>query len=228
MHFLDEYSILHLNANPKFDESENGLTFTGGYHAIYRASGKSSPIAIPDLSLFIKQGTDGHPIFLPTPKSSDNSHFSLDNMHGLYCLRELYFPKLDLPTYKWYKPHRHTESISKKWIRPDTAAFFGILNKELVWVILGPLIMLIAATISCKKDRGTTSGKILWFQRFCLLSVSKNKFQKILGKIGLSLVNDILEENHGSRPMIDVMQIYFKNENHPMHTLIKDFYSGPK
>lgn len=222
--FLDKFDILHLGPNPKFDESENGLTFTGGFHAIYRAAGLKQPIPVPDLSLFIKTGDDGKPLFLPTPKSGLNAHMSLDNMHGIYILRELYHPKLELPTSRWYKPHGHTENVSKYWKRPDTLAFFGLLNKNLIWSILAPFILLFATYLSCKKERGITSGKVLWFQRYCLFSVSKSGFQKVLGRLGLKLMDKWLKGKHGNNPMIDVIKIYFKHPDHPMHEVTRKFY----
>lgn len=222
--FLDEFNILHLNENPKFDQSENGLTFTGEYHAIAKYLDWSVQLPQVDLSNFMTIGDDSQPLFLPTPKSERNAHFSLDNMSGIYCLRELYHPNLELPTSKWYKPKNHDKNESAFWLRPDTLAFFGLLNHNPFWSLIAKPVILFASKLSFSKPKAVTSGKRMWFARFCLMAQSPHAHIRKIGEEGIKQSEQLLKKEHGENPMADVMSIYFKNPNHPIHELMLKYY----
>jgi len=240
--WLDKHNILHIHENPEPEQSENGLTFTGSLHVLWKACNMKSELPKVDLSKFMTKGDDGKPLFLPTPESALNSHFSLDNMFGVYALRELYSPELELPTMKWYKPKGLNENISQYWFRPDTIAFNALLNKLPFAKLIAPTILKFGANLTCKKPKDHTSGKRILFDRYLLLSLSNDEslvkigkeglelMDKLLtpmhkiGKEGLELMDKLLTPMHGKNPMIDITDFYFKNPNHPCRKLIRMYY----
>lgn len=255
--WLDKDNLIHIHENPELDQSENGLTFTGSLHVLWKACGMKSELPKIDLSKFIVEGSDGKPLFLPTSESALNSHFSLDNNFGTYVMRELYSPELELPTSKWYKPKEGDSLVIKKlkkrqlwdkipkfgqnlllkifpyktvekksyyWLRPDTLAYNALLNKLPFATFYAPIILKFGANLTCAKPKDHTSGKRLLFDRYLLLSLSKDEKLAKIGKEGLELMDELLKPIHGENPMIDVIDFYFKNPNHPLRKLIRIYY----
>lgn len=221
--WLDKFNILHIDKNPQPEQTENGLTFTAAPHILAKSMNMTNPPK-PDLSNFMAEGEDGKPLFLPTPVSALNSHMSLDNMSGLYALRELYYPELELPISRWYKPHGHDKNASTWWLRPDVLTYFGLLNDHWFFKRIARKVLLYAAKLSCEKERGVTSGKNMWFDRFLLLSLSNRENCAKIGKEGLAMMEKVLEAEHGKNPMIDVVDIYFKHPEHPKRQMIREYY----
>lgn len=222
--WLDKDNIIHLHENPSLTQSENGLTFTGSLHVLWKACGMKSELPKVDLSKFIVEGCDGKPLFLPTSVSDLKSHFSLDNNFGVYGLRELHSPELELPTSKWYKPKGQKKSASEYWLRPDTLAYNALLNKLPFATFYAPIILKFGAKLTCAKPKDHTSGKRILFDRYLLLSLSKDEKLAKIGKEGLKLMDELLKPIHGENPMIDVIDFYFKNPNHPLRKLIRIYY----
>lgn len=205
----DEGGFFHIQINPTKDGSENGPLFTA------------------EVALFSKLNEfDLAPIDVDNLKVSDTkfrdryngipTHFSHDNMTGLYCLRELGFSSMSLPIIRW------DSNDSKYWLHPRDVIFYLALNNKL----LSPLTLLLLpiSFLTFLRERGNTSGKCLWFTRFGTMSLSKNLILKAVGKMGLWFGDFFMEPEHGDKPLQDVFSIYFANAGHPCREEAKELY----
>lgn len=219
--WLDQYNYIHIKPNPTPDQTENPLTFTATLHTVYKLCKRDySKLAKPNLKTNILPSGE----FITTPISKAGSHFSLDSMTGLYILDYIneYEDNLDLPLMEWYKSKKSPKV--QKFYRPDVIVFFMFLKFPFLAKFLFPLLAFFA-TISCMKAKGVTSGKIQWFTRFGALAVGPNEELRKYGEKGLALIDKKLKGKHGDRPMIDCLRTYYKDLNHPIHGLIKEYYS---
>jgi hypothetical protein len=240
--FFDSKGLLHVE---KGVFSENGVLFAAEYWIFFKN------IKEPYLSSFFQRETEKiiagvynydsekeKHWFDPNPSHNNdiNSHYSHDNMTGLYCLG--YFTESfeikQLPIIKWncVKPSKQQKwyyKIQKKlfgnylWFHPRDFLFYLTLKNNILGYLGLPLLFLISF-FSAFAPKNITSGKCKWLLAYLTLNNHTNKMVRAFSKLCLSLFSKTLKKEHGSQPFIDVFNIYFKNEEHPIHNQIKKLY----
>lgn len=200
--WLDRDGFLHLHKNPEIDESENSPMYYGLL---------SSVIVIPYfLSLSpLKQGNK----FRANANREWGSHFSHDNMTGLYCIlknegSEAYMRSL--PTVYWNRDF---------WLHPRDLAFYfwakhPILGFPFIWIAS---LSMIISCIQKYKVRGNgnkiikTDGKLLTYMRCKTFNMS----------ITFSICSFFIRHHKYFNNWNDVAVMYFKDVDHPLRKLIK-------
>ena len=214
--FFDTNNMLHVRQG---EYSENGPLFTAEYWlARLLKDGKLSDASINAIELSILQIIeDGWFNPQPDDDNDENCHFSHDNMTGLYTLCKLI--KMDcntLPILKWN---------NRWWLHPRDLAFYSIMKGNLCSkLFLLPLLalLLVMALHSCLKSQGITSGKMMWWLRWKILSLHTSAIVSKISKISWWICEKILERTHGKNPMSEISAIYFKEEGHPVRELLNE------
>lgn len=236
--FFDEYGLLHVE---KGVFSENGVLFAAEYWTATKHldsfNYEFKPIKL--ISNVYKYDSEAEQYwFDPNPSHNNDlsSHFSHDNMTGLYCLA--YFTSFDLknlPILLWncVKPEKQGRwyyKLQKKlfgtylWPHPRDFFFYLTLKHNILGYLGLPLVFL-TSLVSAFAPRDNTSGKCKWFLRYLTLAKHRNKLISLFGKISLRIFGKILEKEHGKQPFLDVFRIYFVLYEHPMHDKVKDLYA---
>ena len=220
IYFWDKHHLIH--PNPA-EVSENGILFTAEYwylynhlHANYlykthlRAAIYSQSRLDSDIYQFKANPSDPNP----------GSHYSHDNMTGLYAMMILAGLSIkELPTIHWN---------DRLWLHPRDIAFYNILQQRKVAYLAFPLLVLMCA-FSCLRNRGATSGKLLWWLRWHTLIEhfkGKNKIMVKLSRAALSFSTFLIKFNHSG--WADVFAIYFKYKDHPINKLARQLYEGAR
>jgi len=214
--FFDTNNMLHVRQG---EYSENGPLFTAEYWlARLLKDGKLSDASINAIELSILQIIeDGWFNPQPDDDNDENCHFSHDNMTGLYTLCKLI--KMDcnnLPILKWN---------NRWWLHPRDLAFYSIMKENLCSKLFSlPLLalLLVMALHSCSKSQGITSGKMMWWVRWKILSLHTSVIVSKISKISWWICEKILERTHGKNPMSEISAIYFKEEGHPVRELLNE------
>lgn len=203
--WLDSDNFLHTEKNPALDQSENSPMFTGL------------------LSLFIKQSprlSEFFPIttFIANKSYRANrtrewgSHFSHDNMTGLYCIyknRDAILRMRQLPILKWN---------NRWWLHPRDMAFYfwchhPILGLPFLWI--ASLAMIVSCIQTYKVRNGKkiikTDGKLLAYMRCKSFNMG----------ITLAVCTYFIQRHEFFNSWNDVAKMYFKEEGHPLRELIK-------
>ena len=214
--FFDTNNMIHVRQG---EYSENGPLFTAEYWlARLLKDGKLSDASINAIELSILQIIeDGWFNPQPDDDNDENCHFSHDNMTGLYTLCKLI--KMDcnnLPILKWN---------NRWWLHPRDLAFYSIMKENLCSKLFSlPLLalLLVMALHSCSKSQGITSGKMMWWVRWKILSLHTSVIVSKISKISWWICEKILERTHGKNPMSEISAIYFKEEGHPVRELLNE------
>jgi len=214
--FFDTNNMIHVRQG---EYSENGPLFTAEYWlARLLKDGKLSDASINSIELSVLQIIeDGWYNPQPDDDNDEDCHFSHDNMTGLYTLCKLI--KMDcnnLPILKWN---------NRWWLHPRDLAFYSIMKGNLCSKLFSlPLLalLLVMALHSCSKSQGITSGKMMWWVRWKILSLHTSVIVSKISKISWWICEKILERTHGKNPMSEISAIYFKEEGHPVRELLNE------
>ena len=214
--WFDTNAMLHVRQG---EYSENGPLFTAEYWlARLLKDGKLSVEHIDKIILTLLM-VEKYDWFDPQPNddNDENCHFSHDNMTGVYALHKVANMPVDhLPVLKWN---------NRFWLHPRDLAFYSIMKGNLCSkLFLLPLLalLLVMALHSCLKSQGITSGKMMWWLRWKILSLHTSVIVSKISKISWWICEKILTRTHGKNPMREISSIYFKEEGHPVRELLND------
>ena len=230
--YWDEYGLLHTQRGVM---TENGVLFAAYY---WMLNYKYDPLGYYDgfvgtslrecLLSNVKVGFwfDPNP---SDPNNSSHTHFSHDNMTGLYCLHYLHYRKPQselrfIPILKW----NH-----EWWLHPRDVVFYSIMKKRRWAYLLLPLL-LIMSIISCIRDVSETSGKCLWWLRWSALELHQSRVVRKFAKYALSINELILRPKYGEHPWAQIFDYYFSNAgnydnaDHPIRVQWKKYVLDQK
>ena len=201
--WLDSDNYIHLHMDPNVNQSENGPLFTAHINLYQNTN--------PDLKAICGYSVLYNKMYFRANRLSSSTHFSHDNMTGLYslCILGNYYSLLrKLPILKWN---------DRWWLHPRDICFYLLCKRRFLW--LSPLfvsVLLLASLHSFAQDKGRTSGKLLWHLRLrTLRKVYTSRIAltmlRFWERIGLSLAGQTWK---------DISSIYFTNKDHPLHELI--------
>ena len=212
--FFDENRLLHVK---KGEYSENGPLFSAHYNMLCSLLGKPEETKQPR-GIIKDKWFDSN----PAHDNDENTHFSHDNMTGLYFLA-MFFVEWDAPTIKWN---------NRFWLHPRDTIFYSIMNYRKLSYLFLPIIA-IMAWVSCRTERGRTSGKCMWWLRLQTLKLHDNKLVSWFGEKLYKRITNTVKKNHYmhdresiqfSSPWVDVFSIYFSEADHPVNVKMREFY----
>lgn len=225
--YWDENGLLHVKRG---EYSENGVLFAAHCSMLKMLTGQAWYYKIP--TNVVRSGW-----FDPNPADNNdiNSHFSHDNMTGLYAtFQMIYRNTKDLPVCRWN---------NRFWLHPRDLLFYSLMHNK-VWSVAGLPFLFLAAWLSARKPRESTSGKCLWWLRLQTLKLHKWSIVRKFANKTLKFVESILVKNHKTRvykepiktevgalnvyyevaSWVDVFQIYFRDYEHPVNQLMREYY----
>ncbi len=201
--WLDEDGFLHTKNNPEVNQSENGPMFTGLLSIFDHRIGSFEKTHYIDNLL-----GNG---FRANHDRLWGSHFSHDNMTGLYCLykNRMLLGKLSkLPIAKWN---------NRWWLHPKDLAFYfwchyPRLGYLTLWI--ASLAMIISCIQKYKVRNGQriikTDGKLLAFLRCRSFNLT----------LTYAICTFFIERHEYFNSWNDVAKKYFQEEGHPLRELI--------
>ena len=203
--WLDKDGFIHLHKNPTVDQSENGPMFTG----------LMTCHAYPPRKIDIFQIWSADNKFRANSNREYGSHFSHDNMTGLYCMNKNLTGGVSvlLPIFGWNK---------RMWMHPRDVAFyfwahyprFGLL---FLWIASLAMIISCLQTYKYRTEHGVkkkfrrTDGKLLTYLRCRSFDMH----------ITFAICTWIIKRKKEFGSWQRVAEIYFTDENHPLRMLIK-------
>lgn len=221
--WFDDYGLLHLDPG---GDSENGVLFAAESHLLNTITPPFHSRGMGDLlrNVYHRDWFDPNPAHMI---NNAHSHFSHDNLTGVYCLNALLrrqgfgLPWKKLPILHWN---------NRLWLHPRDICFYSIfrmLNKIylLPAMLLCLLPIILAAVISCRRDKGITSGKLLVFVRLKTLSICGLGIIEKCADLAFKLCHKILTKIHGPNPYLDISKTYFPNDAHPVREGFRRFYN---
>jgi hypothetical protein len=214
----DNSGMVHVREG---EYSENGPLFTAEYWMLRLLSDQLSVENKQQITSTINNIIqDGWYNPNPNDENEPDCHFSHDNMTGLYVLHKL--AGLDcnnLPTSKWNE---------RWWLHPRDIAFYTLMKENLCSKLFTiPLLLLLlgASLVSCSANRGRTSGKMMWWLRWKILSLHTSRIVSVTSKISWWICEKILKKvGHPTPVMVDVSAIYFKEVDHPVNELMRELH----
>ena len=226
--FFDENRLLHVK---KGEYSENGPLFTAHFCMLQRLLDIPSNGAIEATNKMIVCKVDDDMVIRPkwfdsnpAHDNDENTHFSHDNMTGLYCLKQMQeLERIELPTIRWN---------NRFWLHPRDTIFYSIMHTRKLAYLFLPIIA-IMAWVSCRTERGRTSGKCMWWLRLQTLKLHDNKLVSWFGEKLYKRITNTVKKNHYmhdresiqfSSPWVDVFSIYFSEADHPVNVKMREFY----
>lgn len=206
--FWDENALLHPQ---KGEYSENGILFAAYFWMAHKLRWQDFTFDNQAkmeraVNRTIGDGTFYNPN--PAHDNAEDSHFSHDNMTGLYALADMAgYDNKNFPVKKWNK---------RAWLHPRDLIFYNIMKGNKVAQLFLPLIF-IMAYVSCKKERGHTSGKCMWWLRLNTLKFRKDSLLSWFGSFTLNKMTKLIKKEHGETGWQDVFSIYFAHKDHPVN-----------
>lgn len=198
--WFDSDGFIHTKEFPEVDQSENGPMFTG-LLSCFR----------PSCARVYMIGDHGN-TFRANSNREWGSHFSHDNMTGLYCLSKNtfnYFTSQRLPIAKWN---------GKWWLHPRDLAFYfwchhPILGFPFLWI--ASLAMIVSCIQEYKVRDGKkiikTDGKLLAYMRCRSFNLG----------ITFAICTFFIRRHKYFSSWNDVAKRYFQRPGHPLRSLIK-------
>jgi len=199
--WIDADRFLHTKKNPDIDQSENGPMFSG-LLSIFRSK-------ICDTPSFGEIWNFKH-LWRANSYRDRGSHFSHDNMTGVYCLYRNHYGVVprELPVAKWN---------NRWWLHPrDVFFYFWCHNPRigLLFLWISSLAMIVSCIQKYKVRDGKkfikTDGKLLAFLRCRSFDL----------KITYAICTFFIERHKYFNNWNDVARRYFKEEGHPLRKLI--------
>lgn len=221
----DKHGFIHIQKSPTVDGSENGSTFTGAVEVLLALNGKTKLDKRPRWDLIKINDTQ-----FRDRAEGPILRFSHDSMTGIHIVRQLDHIDTDLPIARWDSKEPNGESYQqnrKHWLHPRDLIMYSIWSDSFASIIgylLSPLLFLMI-WFSCRKERGKTSGKLMWCYRLACLNVSESTIKRSIGKLGLALAHKVMKPEHGDKPFLDCAEIYFKAVGHPIKEELKEWYN---
>ena len=198
--WLDSNGFIHTKKNPSIDQSENSPMYEG------LLSGTGRP-------LFGSTTTIHRRLFRANANREWGSHFSHDNMTGLYCLykNSMYDPHTlsTLPIMKWN---------DRWWLHPRDLAFYfwahhPLLGLPFLWIAS------LSMFISCYQEHKVRNGNIILKTDGKLLAWMRCKSFNM--RVTYKVCTWLIERNPKFGSWNNVAKIYFREEGHPLRELIK-------
>ena len=200
--WLDSDRFLHTQKNPSVDQSENGPMFSG-LLSIFRSKTCDLPM--------MGEIWDWKSSWRANSYRDRGSHFSHDNMTGAYCLYKNHVGVVpsSLPIAKWN---------GRWWLHPRDLTFYlwchhAILGLPFLWI--ASLAMIISCIQKYKVRDGKkfikTDGKLLAYLRCRSFDMP----------ITFAICSFFIRKHKYFNNWNDVAKRYFKEEGHPLRSLIK-------
>ncbi len=199
--WIDKDGFIHTKEFPSVDQSENGPMFTGLLSVFENGRDR----AMSTISIWSINDR-----FRANRNREFGSHFSHDNMTGLYCLNKNRTGGVSvaLPTARWN---------GRWWLHPrDVFFYFWCHNPRigLFFLWISSLAMIISCIQKYKVRNGVkyikTDGKLLAFLRCRSFDL----------KITYAICTFFIERHKYFDSWNDVAKRYFKEEGHPLRSLI--------
>ena len=210
--YIDKHCLTHVLP---YTFSENGILFTAYMAALGLVSVAEAKIALHHTERIDPQGRR---CFDPQPFDDNHSktHFSKDNMLGVYYLR--HFVGRDfkgLPNFAWN---------GDKSRNPIAGIFFKSCKSKCAYFFF-KYIMYAASKITYKKERKHSSGKMRWILKWDLLQKLGHKSARKFSSKNFEQA----KKEHGISPYDDIRKIYFTkngeyigvNDDHPILRSLK-------
>jgi len=200
--WLDSDGYIHIKKNPAIDQSENNPMYEG----LLAASGH------PVFGMFNRIHDIKSGLFRANAHREWGSHFSHDNMTGMYCTYKSKYSQYmvdTLPVMRWN---------NRWWLHPkDISFYFWAKNPRLglpfLWI--ASLCMIISCYQEYKVRNGNkilkTDGKLLAWMRCKSFGMHRT----------LKICTWLIERNPKFGSWNNVAKIYFREEGHPLRDLVK-------
>lgn len=200
--WLDHDGFMHTKKYPALDQSENSPMFSGLFSCVY----PSAQFVTKAMTLYDTEGN-----FRANRMRKMGSHFSHDNMTGLYCYMKRRYGKVPehFPICKWN---------SKYWLHPrDLAFYFWVHYPRLGYLTLW--IASLAMMVSCIQTYKVRNGKRIIKSDGKLLAYMRCKSFNM--SITFAACTFIISRHKHFGSWNSVAKMYFKEEGHPLRSLIK-------
>jgi hypothetical protein len=197
--YVDEYGLIHCD---KLIVSENGPLFTSEYYilqSMIRPLIAAEKVAIGKTLVAIYNWDK---MKWKDRGGEAGNHFSLDNMLGVYALGKL----SDRQPWNIHSGLEYQPTEPHRFYHPKEIGTFAIVEGKWWGWLLFPL-MLAQWVWSLTTPKGETSGKILWFVRWWLVS-------KSMMHLHLWVLSKLYEGG-----ISDVFNIYFRHSDHTIRLL---------
>lgn len=198
--FWDDKGLLHTGVPPR-SFSENGILFAAYFY--FKALEKSplTPFGQGQLGYAI---LNTYSLFFnpnPSDNNDETSHFSHDNMTGLYSLMYYKHSCYSLPIFRWN---------GRYWLHPRDIVFYATLRHIKLAYFFLPIVYF-AAIISCMRAKEITSGKCLaWLRLTTLKDYHINKYVRWSANLCYKICEKLTNFK-------EAFSFYFKREDHPVN-----------
>ena len=207
--WFDKSRLMHLNDHPHPLDSENGPLFTAYFQCLFAYKMRSKYHNLSQ-SIVTINPTPG----VYNPSAEGGSHFSHDNMTGLYCLYKMYVgrcPKHLHVLTKYVKHPRDICFLTYAKIAHKRGAFWNVLKHALLTI---PSITMMVTCYQKYKVRGglkiiKTDGKLLAFLRCHTFGLKKT----------LRICEFIMDKRAVFKTWGHVFSTYFTKPDHPCNRL---------
>lgn len=117
------------------------------------------------------------------------------------------------------RKHYKLFNTATHWRQPDEVGFYKIMSEKHNPSIFELLFIALSLFLSVRKPKGSTSGKLInWYKLKALEIIGYSNF---IVDLGAKYFYNRLRKDYGEEYVEELHRIYFKDKNHPFHTLCK-------
>jgi hypothetical protein len=204
--WFDKVGLIHLDRYPDVTNSENGPLFSAYFHILHKNKKCNHPFLLRSI------GAVQPAPHVFKPSANGGTHFSHDNMTGLYCMYYMAFRSVPSHLPLTHKHVKHPRDILF-YMYCHTLKYGGFLVKLLQHILLAfPCLAMVISCLRKYERDGTTkatSTKLLAFLRCKTFGLNKT----------FRLCSYILNKSGLYTSWGDVFEFYFKHPEHPCRSM---------